>query len=237
MHAEDVAAVSAIGPQIDQVARAVEAIAERLRTGGRLHYFGAGTSGLIARLDAAECPATFGVAPDLVQAYAVDEAAAEDDRDLGRDTARDAGIGPRDAVVGISASGGTAYVLGALDRSASEGALQVAITCHPGSPLGAAVDIAIEVDTGPEVIAGSTRLKAGTVQKLVLNMLSTAVFTRLGHTHRGRMVGVVAANEKLRARAARIIADLAGVSVGEARKRLDEESGDDRAVLAGVRGR
>ena len=99
------------------------------------------------------------------------------------------------------------------------------------------VDIAIDVETGPEVIAGSTRLKAGTVQKLVLNMLSTAVFTRLGHTHRGRMVGVVAANEKLRARAARIIADLAGVSVDEARKRLDEAGGDVRAVLAGVRGR
>src|SRR5207237_5837297 len=132
MHAEDVAALNAITPRLEDVARAVEAVTERLSSGGRLHYFGAGTSGLIARLDAAECPATFGVAPDLVQAYAVDEAAAEDDRDLGRDTARGAGIGPRDAVVGISASGGTAYVLGALDRSASEGALQVAITCHPG---------------------------------------------------------------------------------------------------------
>src|SRR5438874_3742144 len=164
MHAEDVAAVSAIGPQIDQVARAVEAIAERLRTGGRLHYFGAGTSGLIARMDAAECPDTFGVDPEVVQAHSVEAPADEDDRDLGRRVARSAGLGVGDVAVGISASGRTAFVLGALDHATSAGALRVAISCNPGSPVGRGSNIAIEIETGPEVIAGSTRLKAGTVQ-------------------------------------------------------------------------
>ncbi|HYS97624.1 MAG TPA: N-acetylmuramic acid 6-phosphate etherase, partial [Candidatus Dormibacteraeota bacterium] len=184
MHAEDVEAVRSIAPKLDVIARAVEEIAVRLRGGGRLHYFGAGTSGLIARLDAAECPATFGVDPDVVQAHAVEAPADEDDRDLGQDVARKAQLGERDVAVGISASGRTSFALGAFDHAASAGALRVAISCNPGSPLGGASDIAIEVETGPEVIAGSTRLKAGTVQKLVLNMLSTAVFTRLAHTHR-----------------------------------------------------
>ncbi len=233
MHAEDVRAVDAIASQLGQVAAAVEAITERLHSGGRLHYFGAGTSGLIARLDAAECPATFGVSADLIQAHAVEEAAGEDDAELGRRAARRAAIGAHDVAAGVSASGRTAYVLGALAEARS--GLRVAITCNPGSPIGELADIAIEVETGPEVIAGSTRLKAGTVQKLVLNMLSTAVFTRMGRTHRGRMVGLVAGNEKLRERAARIVADLTGLSLEEARTRLDEAGGDMTAVLSGVR--
>jgi len=237
MHAEDANAVEAIAPHLEQVARAVGAVADRLRSGGRLHYFGAGTSGLVAAMDAAECPATFGVAADLVQAHTALEAGQEDDRILGQDAARAAALRPSDAAVGISASGRTAFVLGALEEATARGTFTVVITCNPMSRMSRGVDIAIDVETGPEVIAGSTRLKAGTVQKLVLNMLSTAVFTRLGHTHRGRMVGVLAANEKLRARAARIVADLAGVSVDEARRRLDEAGGDVRAALAGVRGR
>src|SRR6266568_7053663 len=234
MHAEDVEAVRSIAPELDVIARAVDEIAARLRGGGRLHYFGAGTSGLIARLDAAECPATFGVDADVVQAHAAEAPADEDDRDLGQDVARNAQLGERDVAVGISASGLTAFALGVFDQAAAAGALRVAISCNPGSPLGRASDIAIEVETGPEVIAGSTRLKAGTVQKLVLNMLSTAVFTRLGRTRRGRMVGVVASNEKLRERAARIGAELSGVSLEEARERLHAAGGDIRAVLAEV---
>ena len=140
-----------------------------------------------------------------------------------------------DVAVGVSASGKTAFVLGAFDRAAAVGALRIALTCNPGSALGQSADLAIEVATGPEVIAGSTRLKAGTVQKLLLNMLSTAVFTRLGHTHRGRMVGVVAANDKLRERAAHIVADLTGMSLEDARRRLKETRGDIRAVLTAVR--
>ena len=235
MHEGDVEAVQAIAGRLDEIAHAVEEVAARLHAGGRLHYFGAGTSGLIARMDAAECPDTFGVDPAVVQAYSVEAPADEDDRDLGRNVARSAGLGVGDVAVGISASGRTAFVLGAFDQALTAGALRVAVSCNPGSPLGQASDIAIEVETGPEVIAGSTRLKAGTVQKLVLNMLSTAVFTRLGHTYRGRMVGVVAGNEKLRARAARIVAELADVSVEEARRLLDEAGGDIRAVLAGAR--
>ena len=235
MHEEDEHAVAAIAPHLDDVARAVEAVADRIRSGGRLHYFGAGTSGLIAALDAAECPATFGVGEDTVQAHTALEAGQEDDRGLGQEAARSATLRPGDAAVGVSAGGRTAFVLGALEEATARGTLTVALTCNPRSRMSRGVDIAIEVETGPEVVAGSTRLKAGTVQKLVLNMLSTAVFTRLGHTHRGRMVGVVAGNEKLRARAARIVSDLTGVSVDEARKRLDEAGGDVRAVLAGVR--
>jgi N-acetylmuramic acid 6-phosphate etherase len=233
MHAEDANAVAAMRPQLASIARAVEAIAERLRLGGRLHYFGVGSSGLIARLDAAECPATFGVEGDLVQAHSADDP-QEDDPDLGRNAAREAGVGPRDVAVGLSASGRSAYVVGALEHARANGALTVAITSHSGSPAAGLADMAIEVVSGPEVIAGSTRLKAGTVQKLVLNMLSTAVFTRLGRTHRGRMVGVIASNEKLRARAARIVADLSGVSLEEARRRLDETGGDVRAALDGA---
>jgi N-acetylmuramic acid 6-phosphate etherase len=233
MHAEDARAVEAIAPHLDEIAEVVERVAERLRGGGSLHYFGAGTSGMIARLDAAECPATFGVADDVVQAHFVEDAAGEDDVALGR--AHALKLSAKDAAVAISASGKTSYARGAIEQASRAHALTVAITSNPGSPLGAAADVAVEIATGPEVIAGSTRLKAGTVQKLVLNMLSTAVFTRLGRTHRGRMVGVVAANSKLRDRAAQIVADLAGVSLVEARTRLDEAGGDIRAALAGVR--
>ena len=234
MHAEDLEAVRAVAPALEATSRAVEEVARRLGAGGRLHYFGAGTSGLIAALDAAECPATFGVEPEVVQAHAALEAEEEDDRNLGLSAAAEARLRDGDVAVGVSASGKTAFVLGALERAAADGALRIAITCNPGSPLGKAADIAIEVATGPEVIAGSTRLKAGTVQKLLLNMLSTAVFTRLGRTHRGRMVGVVAGNEKLRDRAVRIVAELTGLPLDEARRRLDEAGGDIRTVLAAV---
>jgi N-acetylmuramic acid 6-phosphate etherase len=230
MHEEDASAVRALEPQLENIARAVEAITERMRAGGRMHYFGAGTSGLIAAMDAFECPATFGV--DVVRAHAVTEPGQEDDRKLGAKMAREAGLRSGDIAVGISASGRTAFVLGALTQAAADGATRIAITCRPASELGRLAEISIEVDAGPEVIAGSTRLKAGTVQKLVLNMLSTAVFTRLGHTHRGRMVGVIPGNAKLRERAARIISDLSGVSIEEARRRLDEAGGDVGAALA-----
>jgi len=233
MHEEDGRAVRAIEPQLENIARAVDAIAEKLRGDGRMHYFGAGTSGLIAAMDAFECAPTFGV--DIVRAHVVTEPGQEDDRDLGEKLAREAGLRRRDVAVGVSASGRTAFVLGALAQAAEDGATRVAVTCRPESQLGRLANVAIEVDCGPEVIAGSTRLKAGTVQKLVLNMLSTGVFTRLGRTHRGRMIGLVPGNEKLRERAARIIADLADVSNEAARRRLDEAGGDVAAALAAER--
>jgi N-acetylmuramic acid 6-phosphate etherase len=232
MHTEDEQAVAAIAPHLDRMAEVVEQVVAKLRAGGSLHYFGAGTSGLIARLDAAECPPTFGVGADVVQAHYVERAADEDDAELGRQLA--AGVSAVDVAVAISASGRTQYARGALVEAAKAGALTVAITCNPGSALGRSADLAVEVATGPEVIAGSTRLKAGTVQKLLLNMLSTAVFTRLGHTFRGRMVGVVAGNEKLRERAARIVADLAGVSLEKAKEHLEKAGGDIRAAVRSV---
>ncbi|HEV2477601.1 MAG TPA: N-acetylmuramic acid 6-phosphate etherase [Candidatus Dormibacteraeota bacterium] len=233
MQEEDARAVRALEPQLENIARAVDAIAAKLRGGGRMHYFGAGTSGLIAAMDAFECSPTFGV--DVVRAHVVTEAGQEDDSELGEKLAHEAGLRRGDVAVGVSASGRTAFVLGALAQAAQDGAVRIAITCRPESQLGRLADVAIEVETGPEVIAGSTRLKAGTVQKLVLNMLSTGVFTRLGRTHRGRMVSVVPGNAKRRERAARMIADLAGVTIEEARRRLHEAGGDVAAALAAER--
>jgi N-acetylmuramic acid 6-phosphate etherase len=175
------------------------------------------------------------VPDDVVQAHFVTEPGAEDDEPLGAEHAHKANLGAGDVVVGVSASGETRYVLGALGRAAAESAFRITITCRPESALAALADVAIEVDAGPEVIAGSTRLKAGTVQKLVLNMLSTAVFTRLGRTHRGRMIGVAGSNEKLRERGARIVADLSGLSIEEARRCLAVAGGDVEAALAAVR--
>src|SRR5712691_11955880 len=235
MDAEELRAHEAIHPQLGEIARAVDAIAERLRSGGRLHYFGAGTSGRIAVLDAAECPATFGIAADLVQAHAAGDGEAEDDYRKGASDARGAGLESRDAVVGVSASGRTAYVLAALTEARRAGALVVALSCAPGSPLGGHADIAIEIDTGPEGAAGSTRLQAGTAQKVTLNMISTGVFTRLGHTYRGRMVGVVTANEKLRARAARMVSELTGCSDERVGAALHEAAGNARVAILMLR--
>jgi len=235
MNVEDMRAIDAVRAALDRIAEAVEQIALRLRSGGRLHYFGAGTSGRLAALDAAECPATFGVSPDLVQAHTADDGEAEDDRAMGAADARGAVLGPRDAVVGVSASGRTAYVLAAVAEARRAGALVVGLSCAPGSPLVAAADIAIEVDAGPEVIAGSTRLKAGTAQKTALNMISTAVFTTLGHTYRGRMVDVVAANEKLRGRAARIVRELTGGSDEKVEATLGDAGGNAKLAILMLR--
>jgi len=235
MNVEDKQAVEAVHGALERIAEAVEQIAERLRSGGRLHYFGAGTSGRLAALDAAECPATFGVPPDLVQAHTAGDGEAEDDSRMGAADARGAALGARDAVVGVSASGRTAYVLAAVAEARRAGALVVGLSCAPGSPLGSAADIAIEVEAGPEVIAGSTRLKAGTAQKAALNMISTGVFTRLGHTYRGRMVDVVTANEKLRGRARRIVRELTGCSDKHVGAALYEAGGNAKVAILMLR--
>jgi N-acetylmuramic acid 6-phosphate etherase len=235
MHTEELHAHEAIQPQLVEIARAVDIIAERLRAGGRLHYFGAGTSGRIAALDAAECPATFGISADLVQAHEGGDDAQEDDEHRGRDHAIRSRVGSGDVALGISASGTTAYVVSAIGAAKEAGALVVALTCTPGSPLGLAADIAIEVETGPEVIAGSTRLKAGTVQKVILNMVSTGAFTRLGHTFQGRMVNVVVTNDKRRARAARLVAELGHTSMEAATQALSEAGGSTKAAILMLR--
>ena len=235
MHGEDRTAIESVHSALDQIADAVDRIAARLRSGGRLHYFGAGTSGRLASLDAAECPATFGVDADLVQAHAAGDGEAEDDHGRGVRDAGRARLGSDDAVIGVSASGSTAYVLAAVGEARRAGALVVGLSCAPGTPLGAAADIAIEVDVGPEVIAGSTRLKAGTAQKVALNMISTGVFKRLGHTYRGRMVDVVAANDKLRRRAARMVRELTGRSVQEVDAALRDAGGSAKVAILMLR--
>ncbi|TMD89621.1 MAG: N-acetylmuramic acid 6-phosphate etherase [Chloroflexi bacterium] len=235
MHVEDRNGIESVHAALEQIAKAVDQVAERLRSGGRLHYFGAGTSGRLAVLDAAECPATFGVAADLVQAHAAGDGEAEDDFGLGVRDAKHAGLSSLDAVIGVSASGRTAYVLAAVGEAREAGALVVGLSCAPGTPLGAAAAIAIEVDVGSEVIAGSTRLKAGTAQKVALNMISTGVFMRLGHTYRGRMVGVVTSNDKLRRRAGRMVRELTGCSSEMVETALRDAGGSAKVAILMLR--
>lgn len=233
MNAEDQKVAPAVGAEIPRIARAVDIIVDRLSRGGRLFYLGAGTSGRLGALDAAECPPTFRVPPDLVQAVIAggekaltrSTEASEDDPEGGvRDlTAR--GFCASDVLVGIAASGRTPYVLGAVEWARRLGAATIGVTSNPGSPLAGLVDIAIVPLTGPEIIAGSTRLKAGTAAKLVLNMLSTATMIRLGHVYGNLMVNVQPTNVKLRARARRILRQAAGVSEEEA-DRLLAAAGD-----------
>lgn len=224
MHAADGRAVAAVGEALDAIERAVDLLARRLEGGGRWIYVGAGTSGRLGALDAAELPPTFGTEPALVTAllaggeramlHAVE--GAEDDEAAARRDVEAAGLSGRDAVVGIAASGRTPYVLAALRSARERGAATVAVVCAPAAPAAALADVAVVLDVGPEVLAGSTRLKAGTAQKLALNMLSTAVLARLGRVYRGEMVAMRPTNAKLRARAVRIVSDLLGRSAGEA---------------------
>jgi len=218
MNREDRKVAAAMARELPAIARAVEAIVQRIECGGRLIYVGAGTSGRIAMLDASECPPTFGTPPELVQALiaggkkALTQAVegAEDRRgDAVRDLKR-IRLAGGDAVVGIAASGTTPYVLAALAFARKRKALTVAITSNRRSPLARAAQIAIALEVGPEVIAGSTRLKAGTAQKLALNMLSTATMVRLGHLYDNLMIDVARTNEKLRDRERRILMEASG---------------------------
>ena len=267
MNSEDARVPAAVERAGAAIVEAIDAIADRLERGGRLVYVGAGTSGRLALVDAVECESTFAVPPGLVVALVAGGAAgaataqehAEDDRDAGAAEVAALGVGPLDAVVGLSASGRTPYVAGALTSAHTAGALTVALVAVPDSALGRSVDHEVAVVVGPEVIAGSTRLKAGTAQKLVLNMISTIAMVRLGKTYGNLMVDVVATNEKLRARVHRIVTQasgadpasvdealaasggdakvaivslLAGVDAAEARRRLDASAGVVRKALA-----
>jgi N-acetylmuramic acid 6-phosphate etherase len=230
MHLEDRRAVREVGRRLDEIAIAADLIADRLQAGGRLHYFGAGSSGRLAALDASECAPTFGVPEGTVVAHLAADGAGEDAADQG--VAAAAVLSQADAAVGISASGETAYVVAALRVARERSALTVALTSAEGSTAAGLAELAIVVVTGPEVVAGSTRLKAGTAQKLVLNMLSTAAFTRLGKTYRGRMVDLVAANEKLRRRAVRLVSDLAGATPAAALAALEASGWSSRTALS-----
>lgn len=230
MNEEDSQVAAAIKEVLPEVERAVEAICARLKKGGRLFYIGTGTSGRLGVLDASECPPTFGVSPDLVQAiiaggyeacYRAVEA-SEDDAQAGAADLAARNFSSSDALVGIAASGGTPYTVGAVSHARSLGAFTVALTCVPGSQITEVAELSIVPVVGPEVLAGSTRLKAGTAQKMVLNMLSTGTMVQLGYVTGNRMANVQPRNLKLRARAIRIIMAEMGTDEGAAAKCLEE---------------
>jgi N-acetylmuramic acid 6-phosphate etherase len=236
---EDKKVAFAVEAALPQIAVAVDAIVERMERGGRLFYTGAGTSGRLGVLDASECPPTYNVSPELVQGFiaggdiALRKAVegAEDSRELGASEMMALGFTGKDVLCGIAASGRTPYVLGAVAQARALGALTLGVSCSPNSELSAAVEIAIEVLTGPEVITGSTRMKAGTATKLVLNMLSTGAMVRLGYVFGNLMVNVQPTNEKLVDRATRIIADATGLSRERAAALLAESGQTVRTAI------
>lgn len=243
---EDARVAAAVAVELENIARAIDAIAERMRRGGRLIYIGAGTSGRLGVLDASECPPTFSTPPELVVALiaggkrAITESVegAEDEYDLGAQQVIELNVGRNDSVVGVAASGGTPYVLGGIDEARKCGALTVSVACNRPSKLEEAAEIGIAPLVGPEVIAGSTRLKAGTAQKLVLNMISTGVMIKLGKTFGNLMVDVQTTNSKLRDRARYIVAQACDISLERSAQILEDCNGEVKAAivseLAGV---
>ena len=229
MNAEDATVAAAVQQVLGEVARAVDAIVERLRHGGKLFYIGTGTSGRLGVLDASECPPTFGVSPELVQGViaggydachrAVE--ASEDDEQASRADLEGRGFSARDVLVGIAASGRTPYTVGAVSYARSIGAFTVGLSCVPGSPITHAAELSIVPVVGPEVVTGSSRLKAGTAQKMVLNMLSTATMVELGYVTGNRMSHLKAGNTKLRQRAVRIVMAETGWDQAAATKALE----------------
>src|SRR5277367_298411 len=236
---EDRNVAPAVAAEIPRIAQSVDRIAAAIQNGGRLYYIGAGTSGRLGVLDASECPPTYHVPTDLVQgiiaggpaALEKSSEATEDDPDAGRRDLIARGFTARDALVGIAASGRTPYVLGAVAMARSLGALTIGISCTPDSELSRAVEIAITPLCGPEVIAGSTRMKAGTATKLVLNMLSTAVMIGLGYVYGNLMVNVAPRNAKLEDRARRIVAESSAVSYERAGELLKEAGGNVKVAI------
>ena len=231
---EDSGVPAAVGRELPAIGRVVEGIVERLRRGGRLLYVGCGTSGRLGVLDASECPPTFGVPREMVQGiiaggydacYRAVEA-SEDDRAAGAADLVAHGVTGVDAVIGLAASGRTPYTIGAVEYARSIGAFTAAVTCAPGSELTRVAEVPIVPIVGPEVLTGSSRMKAGTAQKLVLNMVSTAVMIRLGYVAGNRMSNMRAANEKLYGRSLRIIRAETGVSEEDARAALGRADGD-----------
>jgi N-acetylmuramic acid 6-phosphate etherase len=236
---EDARVAAAVKEVLPDVARAIEGIVARLEAGGRLIHVGTGTSGRLGVLDASECPPTFGVPPELVQGliaggydacYKAVEA-SEDDREAGARDLDERGVSGRDAVVGLAASGRTPYTIGAIEHARALGAFTVAVTCVPVSAITRAAEVAIVPVVGPEVLAGSTRMKAGTAQKLVLNMLSTVSMIRLGYVTGNRMTNMRARNSKLQARSLRIIAAETGAGDAAARAALESTGHDLPAAI------
>lgn len=243
MNAEDAKVAEAVRQTLPQIARAIEAIAARLQRGGRLIYMGAGTSGRLGALDAAECPPTFNTPPEMIVgciaggSFALTQAAEdyEDSAEAGVADLAHLNLAEKDAVVGITASGRTRYVLGAIAYAKERGALTIGLACNIHTPLEQAVDISIAPVVGPEVIAGSTRLKAGTAQKMVINMLSTGAMILLGKTFGNMMVDVQATNHKLHLRALEIVSRSAGIEQDAAEAILNTSGGEVKTAILAVR--
>jgi N-acetylmuramic acid 6-phosphate etherase len=245
MNREDAAVPSAVAAQLPQIAAAIDGAAERMARGGRLIYLGAGTAGRLGVLDASECPPTFNTEPDEVigliaggpNAMATAVEGAEDSKELAAGDLDALGVGADDVVVGVSASGRTPYAVGAVEHARALGALTIGLSCNTGSPLAAAADHGIEVVVGPELITGSTRLKAGTAQKLVLNMISTISMIRLGKTYGNLMVDLRASNEKLRARSRRIVALATGAGEDAVEQALTATGGEVKNAILTILGK
>ena len=239
MNDEDARVPLAIAKKLPEIAQAARWAVEAFEQGGRLIYMGAGTSGRLGVLDAAECPPTFGVDPGMVvgliaggeKAFIKAVEGAEDSRELGRQDLESHHLTQKDFVIGIAASGRTPYVLGGLAYAKETGCRTAAIACNPGSAIGKAADLAIEVEVGPEVLTGSTRLKSGTAQKLILNMISTASMVRTGKAYQNLMVDVMQTNEKLHTRAENIVMDATGVERAEARRAIDAAGGSVKCAI------
>lgn len=245
MNAEDARVAGAVEKSLPDVARAVERIVGRLGAGGRLFYVGTGTSGRLGVLDAAECPPTFGVAPELVQGIIAGgydalwraTESSEDDKAAGGSDIDARGVTKRDCMVGLAASGRTPYTIGAIERARELGAFTVAVTCAPDSEITRAAEISIAAEVGAEVIAGSTRLKAGTAQKMILNMISTATMIRLGYVTGNRMTNLQARNVKLQDRAVRILMAESDSDEASARRAFEAAGGDLRIALVMIKTR
>ncbi|MFK0217309.1 N-acetylmuramic acid 6-phosphate etherase [Streptomyces vinaceus] len=248
MNAEDAGVPAAVAAQLPRIAAAIDAIAPRMSRGGRLVYAGAGTAGRMGVLDASECPPTFNTDPAQVVgliaggpgAMVRSVEGAEDSKELAAEDLAALDVAADDTVIGVSASGRTPYAIGAVEYARTRGALTVGLSCNAGSALAAAAEHGIEVVTGPELLTGSTRLKAGTAQKLVLNLISTITMIRLGKTYGNLMVDLRASNEKLRARSRRIVALATGAPDEEIEAALDATGGEVKqavlVLLGGVDG-
>jgi N-acetylmuramic acid 6-phosphate etherase len=239
IHEADLGVASCITPVLSEIGTVAEKVVEAFENGGRLIYIGAGTSGRLGVLDASECPPTYGTDPNLVVGliaggdYALQHAieGAEDDSELGKKDLQKANVTKKDVVVAIAASGRTPYCLGAMEYAKAQGAFTAAVVCSLNSPMEKAADTSITVVTGPEVVTGSTRMKAGTAQKLVLNMISTTSMIKWGKVYSNLMVDVQPTNAKLKQRARNIIMEAAGVSEKEAEQALKEQNGNTKAAI------
>lgn len=242
MNREDQKVIEAVNKVLPEVAKVIEWTTEALRTGGRIIYMGAGTSGRLGVLDAVECPPTFGVSPDLVvgliaggeKAFVKAVEGAEDSETLGTEDLKNIGLHAKDVVIGIAASGRTPYVIHALRYARSLGVKTAIIACNKNSEMSKEADIAIEPVPGPEVLTGSTRLKAGTAQKLVLNMISTASMVGTGKAYENLMVDVMQSNEKLKTRAENIVMEATGCERETARTAIDEAKGSVKLAITSI---